>query len=179
MGDAGALVTDDPEIAARARSLREHGQRRKYHHDEIGWTARLDAVQAAVLARKLPLLDSWNDSRRRIAGLYLEGLNGVGDIVLPPVAAESSPVWHLFVIRTGDPDGLGQHLTRHGVATGRHYPEPPHLARAYASLGYREGAFPVAERVARECLSLPIFAGMTEAQVSHVVDAVSSWFAGD
>jgi dTDP-4-amino-4,6-dideoxygalactose transaminase len=179
MGDAGALVTDDPEIAARARSLREHGQRRKYHHDEIGWTARLDAVQAAVLARKLPLLDGWNDSRRRIAGLYLEGLNGVGDIVLPPVAAESSPVWHLFVIRTGDPDGLSQHLTRHGVATGRHYPEPPHLARAYASLGYREGAFPVAERVARECLSLPIFAGMTETQVSHVVDAVSSWFAGD
>jgi dTDP-4-amino-4,6-dideoxygalactose transaminase len=178
MGDAGALVTRDSEIAARARALREHGQRRKYHHDEIGWTARLDAVQAAVLARKLPHLDGWNDARRRIAELYLDSLAGVGDVVLPPVAPGSQPVWHLFVIRTGDPGGLADHLSRDGIATGRHYPEPPHLSRAYASLGYGEGSFPVAEAIARECLSLPIFPGMTETQVSRVVDSVVSWFAG-
>ena len=178
MGDAGALVTRDPEIAARARALREHGQRRKYHHDEIGWTARLDAVQAAVLARKLPHLDGWNDARRGIAGLYLEALAGLGDLVLPPIAPESDPVWHLFVIRTGDPGGLSEHLSRDGIATARHYPEPPHLSRAYASLGYDEGSFPVAEAIARECLSLPIFPGMTETQVSRVVESVGSWFAG-
>ena len=177
MGDAGALVTDDGKLAARVRALREHGQYRKYHHDEIGWTARLDTIQAAVLLRKLPLLDGWNEERRAIAASYCSGLDGVGDLVLPPIARDSQPVWHLFVVRTSDPEGLAAHLSEAGIATGRHYPEPPHLSRAYASLGYPAGAFPVAEAIARECLSLPIFPGMADELVDRVVDAVRDWFA--
>jgi dTDP-4-amino-4,6-dideoxygalactose transaminase len=178
MGDAGALVTNDPELAARVRALREHGQERKYHYDEIGWTARLDTIQAAVLLRKLPLLDGWNEERRAVAALFLDALDGVGDLVLPSVARGSTPVWHVFVVRTADPVGLGEHLKRDGIGTGRHYPEPPHLSRAYAALGYPEGSFPVAEAVGRECLSLPIFPGMTESQALHVVESVASWFRG-
>jgi dTDP-4-amino-4,6-dideoxygalactose transaminase len=176
IGDAGAVVTDDVVLAARIRSLREHGQHRKYHHDEIGWTARLDTIQALTLLAKLPLLEEWNAERCAIAALYHEALADVGDLTLPGVPPESSPVWHLYVVRTADPDGLAGHLTQTGVATGRHYPEPPHLSRAYAELGYREGAFPVAEAIARSCLSLPVFPGMTESQVLRVVEGVSSWF---
>jgi dTDP-4-amino-4,6-dideoxygalactose transaminase len=178
MGDAGALVTNDPVLASRVRALREHGQRRKYHHDEIGWTARLDTLQAAILSRKLPLLDRWNDERRQVAELYLDALDGVGDLVLPVVADASAPVWHLFVVRTADPAGLGEHLESNQISTGRHYPEPPHLSRAYAGLGYAQGSFPVSEAIGRECLSLPIFPGMAESQVLHVVDSVRAWFAG-
>jgi dTDP-4-amino-4,6-dideoxygalactose transaminase len=177
-GDAGALTTNDPEIAARVRALREHGQTRKYHHDEIGWTARLDTIQAAVLLRKLPHLDGWNDQRRQLAALYEDALAGVGDLRVPPVPEGSSPVWHVFVVRTADPTGLAEALRKHGIATGRHYPEPPHLSHAYASLGYERGSFPVAEAIARECLSLPIFPGMSESQVERVVEAVTSWFTG-
>jgi dTDP-4-amino-4,6-dideoxygalactose transaminase len=176
MGDAGALVTNDAIVAARVRALREHGQQRKYHHDEVGWTARLDTIQAAVLLRKLPFLDEWNDERRAVAALYLDALAGAGDLRLPPIAEGSEPVWHLFVVRTADPVGLAEHLRADGIGTGRHYPEPPHLSRAYAALGYAEGRFPVAEAIARECLSLPIFPGMTETQATRVVESVAAWF---
>ena len=178
MGDAGALVTDDERLAERVRALREHGQRRKYHHDEIGWTARIDTIQALVLSRKLPFLDAWNVERRAIASRYLEALEDVGDLVLPSVAVDSQPVWHVFVVRTSDPEGLAEHLRTDGIATGRHYPEPPHVSAAYASLGYEAGAFPTAEALAAECLSLPIYPGMTEAQCGRVVDSVTTWFDG-
>lgn len=178
MGDAGALVTNDEALASRVRALREHGQFRKYHHDLIGWTARLDTIQAAVLLRKLPELDGWNDERRRVAAQYLVALAGVGDLALPSVPAGSHPVWHLFVVRTADPEGLAGHLRADGIGTGRHYPEPPHLSGAYAHLGLQAGAYPVAEALARECLSLPIFPGMTESQAMRVVESVRSWFDG-
>jgi dTDP-4-amino-4,6-dideoxygalactose transaminase len=176
MGDAGALTTDDSELAARVRALREHGQYRKYTHEEVGWTARLDTLQAAILLRKLEFLDGWNAQRREVAALYLDGLDGVGDLVMPPVVEPSGHVWHLFVVRTSDPEGLAAHLREHGIASGRHYPEPPHLSRAYERLGYAPGSFPVAERLARECLSLPIFPGMRESQVEQVVAVVEAWF---
>jgi dTDP-4-amino-4,6-dideoxygalactose transaminase len=175
LGDAGALVTDDDGLAARVRGLREHGQRRKYEHQTIGWTARLDTIQAAALLRKLPFLDGWNDQRRAAADLYADGLDGVGDLTLPDVS-DRGQVWHLFVVRTGDPAGLAAHLAERGIGSGRHYPEPPHLSVAYASLGLPPGSFPVAERLSREVLSLPIFPGITEGQVESVVDAVRSWF---
>jgi dTDP-4-amino-4,6-dideoxygalactose transaminase len=178
MGDAGALVTNDARIAARVRALREHGQSRKYHHDEIGWTARLDTIQAAVLLRKLPALSAGNQARGDAAILYSEALTGIGDLVLPRSAPASRHVWHLYVIRTADPLGLGRHLAEQGISTGRHYPVPLHLTDAYASLGYSRGAFPVAERLGEECLSLPIFPGITENQIATVVDAVRSWFDG-
>jgi dTDP-4-amino-4,6-dideoxygalactose transaminase len=175
-GDAGALTTDDDELASHVRALREHGQRRKYHHDFEGYTARLDTIQAIVLLHKLPLLEGWNRERDRIARTYLEELDGVGDLVLPNVAAESRPSWHLFVVRTSDPDGLGAFLAERGIGTGRHYPQPIHLAPAYAALGYTAGDFPVTERVAAEVLSLPLFPGMSDEQARHVVRTVRAYF---
>jgi dTDP-4-amino-4,6-dideoxygalactose transaminase len=178
MGDAGALLTDSDDLADRALALREHGQRRKYEHEREGFTARLDTVQAVVLLRKLPLLEGWNDERRAIASRYLEALDGVGDLRTPLMPAGSEPVWHLFVIRTGDPEALAAHLAEHGVQSGRHYPQPVHLTGAYAHLGLPEGSFPVAEALARECLSLPIFPGMRDDEVEHVVGAVKGFFDG-
>ena len=176
MGDAGAIVTESDELADRGRALREHGQRRKYEHETEGFTARLDTIQAIVLLRKLPLLERWNDERRAIATQYLEALEGVGDLRLPPVPAGSEPVWHLFVVRTAEPELLAAYLTERGVQSGRHYPLPVHLTEAYAHLGLAEGSFPVAEALARQCLSLPIFPGMREDEVEHVVAAVKAFF---
>ena len=178
MGDAGALVTNDEELASRLRALREHGQTRKYEHAWEGYTARLDTIQAAVLLRKLPWLTQWNESRRAAARLYSESLAGLGDLVLPAVAPGSEPVWHLYVVRTSDPVALGESLGARGIGTGRHYPQPVHLASAYEWLGYAEGDFEVAERLAKESISLPIYPGITNAQVETVVDAVGRFFAG-
>lgn len=175
-GDAGALTTDDDEIASHVRALREHGQSQKYHHDFEGYTARLDTIQAVVLLHKLPLLEGWNAERDRVAQTYLDELEGVGDLVLPKVAPESRPSWHLFVVRTRDPQALAAYLGERGVGTGRHYPQPVHLAPAYAWLGYEPGDFRVTEKVAAEVLSLPIFPGMTDEQAAHVVGAVSAYF---
>jgi dTDP-4-amino-4,6-dideoxygalactose transaminase len=177
MGDAGALVTPDPQLAERVRALREHGQRRKYEHDLIGWTARLDTIQAIVLLHKLPHVDGWNADRRRAASYYAEALDGVGDLRLPAEAPDAEHVWHLFVVRTADPVGLVGFLTERGIGVGRHYPQPPHLTAAYAHLGRAEGAFPVAERLAAECVSLPIFPGITDEQLERVVLSVRAWFA--
>jgi dTDP-4-amino-4,6-dideoxygalactose transaminase len=177
MGDAGALVTNDREIADRVRALREHGQRAKYRHESEGFTARLDTIQAAVLLLKLPLLEKWNEERREVARAYNAGLAGVGDLSLPPVPEGSNPVWHLYVIRTESPEQLATFLARRGIRTARHYPEPPHLSRAYEWLGFRAGQFPVTERLAKEVLSLPIYPGMTEEHVRAVVDAVVDAFA--
>jgi dTDP-4-amino-4,6-dideoxygalactose transaminase len=176
-GDAGALVTDDNQLAAKVRALREHGQRAKYEHDYEGWTARLDTIQAIVLLRKLSLLDGWNEERRAVAHGYAERLEGVGDLRLPPVPAGSDPVWHLYVVRTAKPAELAAHLREQGIGTGRHYPQPAHLSLAYSSLGYAEGSFPVTEALAREGLSLPIFPGMTERQIDAVADAIGAYFA--
>jgi dTDP-4-amino-4,6-dideoxygalactose transaminase len=177
-GDAGALVTDDEAVAELARAMREHGQRRKYDHELVGYTARLDAIQAAVLARKLPHLDDWNESRRAAARYYSEMLEGIGDLRLPPTPPGSDPVWHLYVVRTGDPGRLAEHLAAAGIASGRHYPRTPHLTAAYASLRLRRGAFPIAEALADEGLSLPIFPGMTEDQLASVVRSVREFFDG-
>jgi dTDP-4-amino-4,6-dideoxygalactose transaminase len=177
-GDAGAFVTNDENAAAHVRALREHGQTAKYVHALEGWTARLDTIQAVFLSHKLPLLDGWNEQRRAAAAYYAESLAGVGDLRLPPIAAASAPVWHLYVVRTADPTALQLFLRERAIGTGRHYPDPVHLTEAYARLGYREGDFPVAEALSRECLSLPIFPGISEAQLAAVVDGVSSFFDG-
>jgi dTDP-4-amino-4,6-dideoxygalactose transaminase len=177
-GDAGALVTDDPELARTVRALREHGQHAKYEHALQGYTARLDTLQALVLAHKLPLLDGWNEERRRAAAFYCEALAGVGDLRLPPVPEGSEPAWHLFVVRTRRAAELAEQLAACGIGSGRHYPQPPHLARAYAALGHRPGDFPVAEGLARECLSLPLFPGMAPEQLLSVVTAVDEFFSG-
>jgi dTDP-4-amino-4,6-dideoxygalactose transaminase len=177
-GDAGALVTSDDALADVVVALREHGQRSKYRHDFEGYTARLDTMQALVLLRKLPLLDGWNDERRRVAAQFGEQLEDVGDLRLPPVADGSDPVWHLYPVRTERPEALAAFLAERGVATGRHYPELPPLAAAYARFGWQAGEFPVAEDLAAHLLSLPIFPGMTDAQVDAVTGAVREFFRG-
>jgi dTDP-4-amino-4,6-dideoxygalactose transaminase len=162
-------------VAEVARALREHGQGRKYEHNLIGWTARLDTIQAAVLLRKLAYLDRWNEERRAAADRYSEGLAGVGDLLLPD-ASDRGQAWHLYVIRTGSRDAAAAHLAKRGTGTGQHYPEPPHLSRAYAHLGYAQGAFPVAERLSREVLSLPLFPGISADQIDEVIEGVREWF---
>lgn len=176
MGDAGALTTDDEDLAETVRALRQHGQRVKYEHELEGYTSRLDAIQAVVLSRKLPRLDLWNAQRASVARLYGELLEGIGDLVLPPVAPGSTPVWHLYVVRTASPERLAERLRRDGIATGRHYPQPPHLSGAYADLGLERGTFPVTETLADQLLSLPIFPGMRDDQVARVADAVADAF---
>jgi dTDP-4-amino-4,6-dideoxygalactose transaminase len=176
MGDAGACVTSDEELASRVRALREHGQRRKYEHDLVGYTARLDTFQAAVLLRKLPYLAEWNEQRRSAARFYTHQLEGMGDLRLPQTPDGSEPVWHLYVVRTARPERLGAFLHERGVESGRHYPQPLHLAPAYAGLGYRAGEFPVAERLASEVLSLPIYPGISEEQLTAVVSAIEEYF---
>jgi dTDP-4-amino-4,6-dideoxygalactose transaminase len=176
MGDAGALVTGDDELAAVVRALREHGQRVKHDHEWIGWTARLDTIQAIVLLCKLPGLGAGNDERRRLAALYDEALAGVGDLVVPPVPAGSRPVRHLYPVRTHDPEGLARRLASERIATGRHYPRPAHLSPAYAHLGLGPGSFPVTETLAREVLSLPLYPGMSETQLMFVTDRIRDHF---
>ncbi len=176
MGDAGALVTDDPALAERVRTLRQHGERDDRRSGRIGYTARLDTLQAAVLLRKLPHLDAWNRDRAAAAALYGDALAGVGDLHPLPVPSGSRPVWHLYPVRTSRAEALRACLQSRGIATGRHYPEPPHLSAAYASLGHRRGAFPVAESLCAELVSLPLYPGIGEEQVSGVCDAIREFF---
>jgi dTDP-3-amino-3,4,6-trideoxy-alpha-D-glucose transaminase len=176
MGDAGALVTDDEALADSVRALRQHGERRRYHSEAIGYTARLDALQALVLRRKLPLLEAWNDERIQAAATYTERLAGVGDLALPKTMPQTRHVWHLYTVRTAEPERLAERLAARGVATGRHYPEPPHLSRAFAHLGHAVGSFPVAEAVGRETLSLPIYPGISEQQQDAVIGGVRDYF---
>ena len=175
-GDAGALVSSDEKLAERVRALREHGQRVKYRHDHEGYTARLDTIQALVLSKKLPRLDAWNEERRAVARFYNAHLDGIGDLRLPPVPEGSEPVWHLYEVRTAHPERLSDFLRRRNIGSGRHYPQAVHLSPAYQSLGYRRGQFPVAEALAEELLSLPIFPGMTDEQLEALVEAVTDYF---
>ncbi|CAM5443713.1 UDP-4-amino-4,6-dideoxy-N-acetyl-beta-L-altrosamine transaminase [Thauera mechernichensis] len=155
LGDGGAVTTNDPELADRIRVLRNYGSRVKYVNEVKGFNSRLDPIQAAVLRVKLRVLDEWNARRRGIAQRYLEGLAGSG-LVLPQVADWAEPVWHLFVVRHPERDALVQRLHEAGVGTLIHYPVPPHLQAAYAEMGFGVGAFPVAERMAGEVVSLPM-----------------------
>jgi dTDP-4-amino-4,6-dideoxygalactose transaminase len=177
MGDAGAVVTDDAEIARRVRSLREHGERAKYDHEREGYTSRLDTIQALVLLKKLPYLAEWNAQRAAAAAAYSSLLTDLDAVTLPRTSAGSAPVWHLYAIRTADPTLLAGHLARRGIGTGRHYPIPPHLSDAFGWLGHGKGSFPVTEALSREVLSLPLFPGITEPQLAAVSRAVHDFFA--
>jgi dTDP-4-amino-4,6-dideoxygalactose transaminase len=175
MGDGGAVVTSDAELAARVRALREHGETRKYHHEYVGYTSRLDTIQASVLLEKLPFLDEWNRQRREAARFYTEALGELEGLILPSVPEGSEAVWHLYVIRTEEPERLATFLAARGIQTGRHYPEPPHLAPAYRHLGFAPGDFPVAESLSREAVSLPLYPGIQQAQLETVCEALSDY----
>ena len=173
------MTTDDAALAERVRLLRNHGRRAKYVHDEIGFGERLDTLQAAVLAAKLPHLDEWTERRRALAVRYTALLDSEvgGEIVTPAVHPAANPVWHLYVIRTARRDALLEHLKRNGVEAGIHYPLPLHLQPAYAGLGYREGDLPVTEAVAATCLSLPLYPELSERDQDRVVALVRSFVA--
>ncbi len=177
-GDAGAVVTDRADLADRVRLLRAHGERPRYRHGLIGTTARLDAIQAAILARKLPRLERWNAARRRVAAALRSGLEGcTGISVPPPAAAHGDHVYHQFVLRSPNRDRLRDHLSGHGVATAIHYPVPIHGSPAFAHLRGGDDPAPVATRLARQICSLPIFPSMSEGEVARVVDAVREFSA--
>jgi dTDP-4-amino-4,6-dideoxygalactose transaminase len=170
-GDAGAVTTDDDEIAERLRLLRNYGSRVKYVNEVKGYNSRLDEIQAAVLRTKLPYLDEWNDRRRTIAALYRAGLADA-DVILPHVPDWAEPVWHLFVVRSPRRDDLQRHLRAAGIGTLIHYPIPPHRQDAYRDLAFGEGAFPISEAIHREVLSLPIGPHLTDADAASVINAI-------
>lgn len=174
LGDAGAVVTDNDRIAEKVRALGNYGSDYKYHHVWKGHNSRLDELQAAFLAAKLPVLEKMNADRRRIADRYLAEIKNPA-VILPCVSEGYVPVWHIFGIRCARRDELEKHLAARGIGTNKHYPIPMHLQPCYRDLGFREGDFPVAEEISRTELSLPMFYGMTEEQVLAVVDAVNSF----
>jgi len=175
LGDAGAVTTQEAPLAERLRLLRDHGQPRKYTHDVVGFNSRLDGLQAAVLRVKLAHLERWNARRKNLASLYREALAGISGITVPEPAVEREHVYHLFVIRCTDRDGLQAHLQAAGIAAAIHYPVPLHLQPAFAFLGYGAGDFPVAEQCAREVLALPLYPEMSEEAVGQVCVAIREW----
>ncbi len=175
LGDGGAVTTDDPDVAARVRSLANYGSSRKYVHDLLGANSRLDEVQSAVLRIKLAHLDAWNARRRAIANRYGRELADVPGLCLPEVAPGREHVWHVYVVDHGSRDDFQNHLADKGIQTLVHYPVPPHLQRAFSPLGLTEGTFPITERAARTHLSLPIGPHLSEESVSMVVDACRSY----
>jgi dTDP-4-amino-4,6-dideoxygalactose transaminase len=177
-GDGGMVLTNSDEFAQRVRVLRDHGQTKKYVSAEPGWNSRLDELQAAVLRVKLGHLDRWNAARRAHAAQYNELLAKISGVTVPVVAPGCGHVYHLYTIRAPRRDHVQQFLTERGIASAVYYPVPLHLQPAFASLGYRAGDCPEAERAAGEILSLPMFPELTAAQVSRVGDAVAEALRG-
>jgi dTDP-4-amino-4,6-dideoxygalactose transaminase len=174
MGDGGAVTTNDPQLAERIRLLRNYGSRVKYVNEVQGYNSRLDPLQAAILRVKLAKLDEWNARRGAIAQRYQQGLLD-SSLTLPYVPLWAEPVWHLYVVQHPQRDTLQVNLNNAAVGTLIHYPIPPHLQQAYAHANWAKGAFPLAERMANEMLSLPISPALAETDVSAVVQACQLW----
>src|SRR5262249_54972289 len=172
LGEAGAVVTNDSELADRIKMLRDHGQVKKYHHAAVGWNARMDGIHAAVLGVKLGYLDENNSRRRQHAQNYNESIHSLGTVLTPKEAEDRLHVYHLYAVRVRNRDVVIQGMTRAGVGCGIHYPVPIHLQRAYSGLGLSSGSFPVAEQCAREFLSLPMFPELTPEEMAAVVVAL-------
>ena len=179
-GEAGAVTTNDTEMARKMRMLRDHGQSQKYYHDMEGYNGRLDAIQAGFLGIKLKHLAAWNESRRDAASRYRQLFRGTNSgVVLPHEAAHSLAVYHLFVVRFQNREGLMKRLASAGIGTGIHYPIPLHLQSAYNDLGLGKGSYPVAEKAAQEIVSLPMFPGLTSDQQSKVVDEILNFVVSE
>lgn len=171
-GEAGAVVTDRQDVTDKMRMFRDHGQAKKYYHTTVGWNARMDGFQGAVLSVKLKHLEAWNDGRRRNAELYNELLKDIKGIALPYEAEYARHVYHVYAIRVQKRDDLIRTLAEKGIGSGIHYPIPLHLQDAYRYLGYRKGDFPIAERSAAKFVSLPMFPELTKEQIRQVADEV-------
>jgi dTDP-4-amino-4,6-dideoxygalactose transaminase len=176
LGDGGAVTTFSEQLATFVRQYRNYGLKEKNIALYLGMNSRLDEMQAALLRIKLKYLETWNEQRRELALLYLEQLKDVGDMVLPRSDKEAHHVYHLFVIRTKLRNKLSAHLAERGIGTMIHYPVPPHLQKPYESLNFRKGDFPITEKIAETCLSLPLWPGMTTEQVERISEEVRKFF---
>ena len=174
-GDGGMIVTQNEKLARQARKLSNYGEVVKYEHTEKGLNARLDTLHAAILQVKLPHLDDWNRQRARHAQRYRQRLAGIGDIRLPKVLPECTHVYHLFMVQTSRRDALRQFLQDRGVQTGIHYPTPIHLQPAYADHGWKKGDFPVAEELASQIVSLPMFPELRDEQIDYVCERIGEF----
>lgn len=176
-GEAGAATTNNDEIARKMRMLRDHGQAKKYYHDIEGYNGRLDSLQAGILSVKLRYLTEWNQKRLQIARRYNELLSSLDGVVVPYQPEWSRAVYHLYVVCVQDREGLQKHLADAKIDTGIHYPVPLHLQKAYANFGYKQGDFPVTEKVVSQILSLPIYPQLVPAQQLKVVEHVKEFVA--
>jgi dTDP-4-amino-4,6-dideoxygalactose transaminase len=172
-GEAGAVVTNDPELRKQIQMLRDHGQSRKYYHSMMGWNCRMDGIQAAVLSIKLGYLDEANSLRRKHALEYNQAFAGIDEVLTPFEAKYARHVYHVYAVRVQERDAILRHLQEKGVGCAVHYPVPVHLQRAARNLGYTKGAFPIAENLANEFLSLPMFPELTGEQIEYVARCVS------
>jgi dTDP-4-amino-4,6-dideoxygalactose transaminase len=178
-GDGGAVTTNDQKIYEKLLALRNYGSTQKYYHPTFGTNSRLDGIQAAILRVKLPLLEEWNQARLQAAERYIKNLNGFPGIILPESTADSSHIYHLFVIQVNqDRDAVLKKLAEQDIQAGIHYPIPLHLQQAYHYLGYKEGDFPVAETSSQKIISLPMFPEITNDQVDFVCDCLKQIMAG-
>lgn len=173
LGDAGAVTTDDPELAEKVRSYRNYGSKVKYHNEHAGFNNRLDELQAAFLLVKLKYIEKWTRERQQVASWYDVALKDAPGITLPTTHPDASHSYHLYVIRSQNRDALQQRLAEHGIGTLIHYPIPPHLQEAYMHLSYKEGDFPIAEELAKTILSLPLWPGMEQEQVNNICDIIN------
>jgi len=174
LGDAGAVLTNNKEIAEKVKALGNYGSDYKYHHIYKGHNSRLDEIQAAFLSEKLPHLDRMNAERRRIASRYLEGISHP-EITLPSVISGAVPVWHIFSVRCKRRNELEQYLMDNGIGTNKHYPIPMHLQECYRDLDYKEGDLIIAEEISATQLSLPIFYGMTDVEIEYVINKINNF----
>ena len=174
LGDAGATVTNNEELAKKVRALGNYGSDYKYHHIYKGNNSRLDELQAAFLAAKLPHLNRMNEERRKIAQKYIDGIKNE-EVILPYIPEYANPVWHIFGIRCKRRDELEKFLNDVGIGTNKHYPIPMHLQKCYKDLGFKEGDFPIAEEISATELSIPMYYGMTDEEVQYVIDKVNEF----
>jgi dTDP-4-amino-4,6-dideoxygalactose transaminase len=174
-GEAGAVTTNDEEMARKIRMLRDHGQSKKYYHDIEGYNGRLDSIQAGILSVKLRHLAEWNRKRQEAAGRYHEMLSSIEGVIAPHQPEWAKSVYHLYVIRVQDREELQKHLSAAKIDSGIHYPIPLHLQKAYENFGYKKGDFPVTERVAMEIVSLPMYPSLTPEQQRRVIEKVQEF----
>ena len=175
LGDAGAVTTNNADLAHKVQVLRNYGSQQKYYNEVVGYNSRLDELQGALLRVKLPHLPEWTRQRQQVAAWYNQHLAGIANLRLPAVAEGATHVYHLYVVHTPQRAALQQHLTAQGIGNMIHYPVPPHLQQAYQTLGFAPSSFPIAEELANTCLSLPMWPGMTEAHVAAVADAIRAF----
>lgn len=174
-GDGGIITTNDEKLTQVVRSMRNYGQAKKYHHEFLAWNSRLDTIQATVLLVKLKYLNTWNKARLKNAYIYNKLLKGL-PVITPEIPEDSTHVFHLYIIRTTKRDQLADYLNKNGISTGLHYPIPIHLQEAYKTLGYSKGDFPVAEKMASEILSLPMFPELKESEIEYITKHIKIYF---